>query len=101
MKISGDDVNRFCAARGVTATCPYCGKDNWTVTAPQHPNGTPYGDWALIGNPDTPNNQFGQPTLPLLTLVCTNCYGVRTHALLAVQRWLKDNPAQPEIGNAV
>lgn len=84
------DVERFYKAKGVGATCPSCGQLDWTIADPVSEK----LNWSLGSSRDDGSLAIPSPSVPLLVLMCTNCFTLRTHALLPLEQWMKEHPAE-------
>lgn len=82
------DVERFYAAKEIHAGCPTCGHRGWVIAEPPDH----VSQWALTSVRQDGNIALPSPVVPALVLYCSNCYGLRLHAQVAVAQWLKDNP---------
>jgi len=81
------DIERYYKAHNVSESCPTCGNTRWEVAEP------PIGfDWSISSAHQGGGVVAPAPSIPLLVLFCSNCFASRTHALVAVKRWLSENP---------
>lgn len=88
--ISNTELERFYAEKGMRSACPTCGQTAWSLA--EGPD--PQTDWALSSVRTDGSAFLPAPSVPVLVLICSNCYTLRQHALLGVQSWLKANPAK-------
>ncbi|WP_397586654.1 hypothetical protein [Sphingobium fuliginis] len=67
----------FLQARGASATCSSCGKNNWNVPTDQS---------LTLALPINQSGTFSMPppSVPVRILICGNCGFVRMHAVGAV-----------------
>lgn len=88
--IKPDDVDRFFKNRKISTVCTSCNQSNWSIA-----NGPDeHTLWSLASVRDDGSTFMPAPSVPLLVLVCSNCFAVRMHAHIAVARWLEENPAK-------
>lgn len=90
--IKADEVDRFFRELKLSSNCPSCGQLKWTVA--QGPDA--HTLWSLSSVRDDGSAFMPAPSIPLLVLICTNCFSVRTHAYVAVKKWLEQNPSVGE-----
>lgn len=89
--IDGEAIARFFLSRGIKGECPTCQTTNWTI-ASEDSEQTLFSIGSYKkASPGDP----GPTSIPLLVLVCNNCFTVRQHALAGLLRWLNDDIANP------
>ena len=86
--ITADQLERFYGGKGINANCPVCGNHSWQVAG-----GEEGSNWALTSVRDDGNAVLPAPAIPIVAVVCSNCFYIRSHALKAIERWLQDNQA--------
>jgi hypothetical protein len=87
--ISNSELERFYSEKKITGACSACGSSKWEFGAP--PDDTT--QWALSSVRTDGNAVMPAPSVPILVLMCGNCFTLRTHAFLAIKKWIEDNPA--------
>lgn len=90
--ITPEEFSRFAKAINLSGVCPFCGKHHWSIAEPPHGS-----DWGVPAHQHNGSVAMPPPNIPLLTLFCTTCFFVRSHALLLVRKWL-DDPANKDKG---
>lgn len=86
--MKSEDLDRFFKDRKASGECPICKQSNWNVA--NGPDGRT--QWSLSSVRDDGSAYMPAPSIPLLVLICANCFTVRTHAYVAVKNWLEQNP---------
>lgn len=86
MKITIEDVVAFYETKNIQSACPICGKSDWTLLEPPEEY-----NWA-IGSARTDGGMvIPSPSIPVITLMCGHCYGLRSHAALPISSSRKDS----------
>ncbi|GAA4321930.1 hypothetical protein GCM10023144_01520 [Pigmentiphaga soli] len=86
--ITQDEIVQFLTERVKNHPCPACGTNKWEVAmAPDYVFG-------LIGL--NKNNSFSMPPplAPLISVVCSHCGYIRSHAANALAIWKRNKPAK-------
>jgi hypothetical protein len=87
--ITIEEIKLFYEKKGISGPCNVCGQNQWTLIEP--PEGHVLSPLIVKINGDI---DLPPPTLPILTLACTNCFNLRSHALVPIQAWLENNPPE-------
>jgi hypothetical protein len=78
----------FMQAKQVKDDCPYCGNKNWTLAI--HPDASV--QWGIGGFvPENKQSEAARLFVSVVVAICTNCAGLRLHALKHVQTWIDNN----------
>lgn len=75
MKITLEQLIAFYNEKSVSASCNVCGKDKWTLLEAPDEYSFAIGSTRTDGGLTVPF-----PTVPVVTLMCENCYNLRIHA---------------------
>ncbi len=75
MKITLDELIIFYGEKKIDAACNVCGHERWTMLEPP----TDY-NFALGSTKEDGGVTIPFPTIPVVTLMCENCYNLRMHA---------------------
>lgn len=89
-ELESGDVSRYFASLEANGGCPICGNLHWQLA--------PSGEGRHFTIPRIDNKgavMSGDTYLPVVALVCSKCWFVRTHAALPIVKWLKENPSSP------
>lgn len=89
--LTADELMRFFAFAKDKDLCPCCGSDTWDLAEP--PSDLKFNLLTTL-----PNGELIQkpPKMPLIVLLCTQCFFVRQHAMKPLLKWLSDNPKPDE-----
>lgn len=90
--LTPSDVDRFFRAKGMQGSCHACSKSTWMIAEPPGEK----MQWVIGGARDDGGVVIPTPSIPILVLICENCFSVRTHAEIAIKNWLDQNPASKE-----
>jgi hypothetical protein len=81
------ELIRFLEEKSKISACPVCTNESWLVAdAPAEMN------WSIPADSVTGGFTIPSPSIPVFSVVCTNCAFIRIHALRLAQTWLSQNP---------
>lgn len=90
------DIVRFFHAKGVSDTCPACGKDDWGINVFKEDENKFVTLPVLSIKAVNFHEKKMSPSLPggvpIALCVCSNCAYMRLHNLEAINAWVLDNP---------
>ena len=89
--VATSDFIRFLEAKNPDSNCPVCQSATWTVVCPYGGEGDTY---RLV----VPMRDGSKPmTISTFAIFCDSCGYVRQHLARTVQRWVTENPLEPEL----
>lgn len=80
-EIDTDDIRQFLIEREVSAKCPRCSHDKWTLSKSPSPWG------GLWGSNQSAQYTLDAPIHPVAMLICNNCGFVSLHSKHFISLW--------------
>lgn len=98
--ITRDDLVRFLEGKGIRSDCPSCGASSWTVVTSNEDGLEEYIAPAqlLVGDPKDPTTLvLGGTHIPVVVMVCDNCFYIRQYARVPIESWLGQENANQDV----
>lgn len=89
MSFNTEDFLTFLDQKAVKPECNYCGSNQWVPGVEVEPNVFP-----TLGTMDADGGITPGRVVPLVTMTCSNCFGVRSFSRLFLLQYFESKAAK-------